>query len=226
MNLNLNIKKYIAEFIGTFVLVFVACGTAIVTGADTVATALAFGLVIVAMAYTIGNISGCHINPAVSVAMFLNGKLSLVDLIGYCVAQFAGATVASFVHFLYFDELIGDLCSYGANRIMDGGDAILTSLTVEIILTFIFVLVILVVTAKPELSNISGLLIGLTLTLVHLFGIGMTGTSVNPARSFGPALFATDAIGDYWLFLIAPLIGGVLAAFTYIYVFKKDEAQL
>ena len=221
----LNWKKYIAEFIGTFVLVFVACGTAIVTGASTVATALAFGLVIVAMAYTIGSISGCHINPAVSIAMFLSGKLSLIDLAGYVGAQFIGATAASFVHFLYFDEISGETCSYGANTIYSNGDGILTSLTLEIILTFIFVLVILVVTSKKEFSNISGMVIGLTLTLVHLFGINVTGTSVNPARSFGPALFAEGAIKDYWVFLIGPAIGAAAAAFLYIYLFKEKETQ-
>ncbi len=219
----LNWKKYIAELIGTFVLVFVACGTAIVTNASTVATALSFGLVIVAMAYTIGSISGCHINPAVSIAMFLNGKLSLIDLAGYVAAQFVGATAASFVHFLYFDEISLGTCSYGANAISSNGDGILTSLTLEIILTFIFVLVILVVTSKKEYSNISGMVIGLTLTLVHLFGIGVTGTSVNPARSFGPALFAEGAIKDYWVFLIGPAIGAAAAAFLYIYFFKNKE---
>ncbi len=219
-------KKYIAEFIGTFVLVFVACGTAIVTGANTVATALAFGLVIVAMAYTIGSISGCHINPAVSVAMFLNGKLSLIDLAGYVVAQFVGATAASFVHFLYFDEISMGACSYGANAISSNGDGILTSLTLEIILTFIFVLVIFVVTSKKEFSNISGIIIGLTLTLVHLFGINVTGTSVNPARSFGPALFADGAIKDYWVFLIGPVLGAVAAAFVYIYLLKDKEENV
>lgn len=222
--MTLNWKKYIAEFIGTFVLVFFACGTAIVSG-NYVAIALSFGLTIVAMAYTIGNISGCHINPAVSVAMFLNGKLPLNDLIGYVVAQFAGSFFASLTHFLMFKdiELYGeDKCTYGANFIFDN-DAILTTFILEIILTFVFVLVILVVTSKPELSNISGIIIGLTLTLVHLFGIGTTGTSVNPARSFGPAIFGHEAIGDYWVFLIAPLIGAVIAAFVYAPLFKNKE---
>ncbi len=224
----LNWKKYIAECIGTFVLVFIACGVAVLTNANIVATALAFGLVIVAMAYTIGHISGCHVNPAVSIAMFLTGKLSPIDLAGYVVAQFTGAATASFVHFLFFEELSNGTCNYGANYIYKNGrdDAILGSLMIEIILTFIFVLVILVVTNKPELSNISGMVIGLTLTLVHLIGIPMTGTSVNPARSFGPALFAEGAIGDYWVFFLAPAIGAAGAAFTYLFLFKENKKSL
>ncbi len=224
----LNWKKYIAECIGTFVLVFVACGVAVLTGANVVATALAFGLVIVAMAYTIGHISGCHINPAVSIAMFLTGKLSPIDLAGYVTAQFTGAITASFVHFLFFEEMSRGTCTYGANYIYSNGrdDAILGSLMIEIILTFIFVLVILVVTNKAELSNLAGMIIGLTLTLVHLIGIPLTGTSVNPARSFGPALFAEGAIADYWVFLIAPAIGAVGAAFTYIFLFREEKKSL
>lgn len=223
--MNLNLRKYIAEFIGTFVLVFFACGTAIVCG-DYTAIALAFGLVIVAMAYTIGNISGCHINPAVSLAMFLNGRLPLNDLIGYVAAQFAGGFVASLLHLICFNgtELEG---RFGANLVnLDNGDAILASLVIEIVLTFIFVLVILVVTTKPELSNVSGIIIGLTLTLVHLFGLGVTNTSVNPARSFGPAIFQENAIGDYWIFLIGPAIGAIAAAFAYGALFSNKRNTL
>ena len=220
----LNWKKYIAEFIGTFVLVFFACGTAIVSG-DYTAIALAFGLVIVAMAYTIGNISGCHINPAVSLAMFLNGRLPLNDLIGYVAAQFAGGFVASLLHLIVFTDTMFE-GRYGANGVYNGGDAILGSLVIEIILTFVFVLVVLVVTTKPELSNISGIIIGLALTLVHLFGIGTTGTSVNPARSFGPAIFQENAIGDYWVFLIGPAIGAIAAAFAYGALFTNKRNTL
>ena len=218
----LNWKKYIAEFIGTFVLVFIACGTALISG-NLVAIALAFGLSVVAMAYVIGNISGCHINPAVSIAMFINGKLALNDLIGYVVAQFAGAIAASLTHYLMFNELSGDACKYGANYIYNDGDSVFGSLAVEVILTFIFVLVVLVVSSKEELSKSSGIIIGSALTLVHLFGINLTGTSVNPARSFGPALFAEEAIGDYWVFLIGPAIGAVIAAFVYSAFFSKKN---
>ncbi len=224
--MNFNLKSYIAECIGTFVLVFVACGVAILTNTNIVATALAFGLVIVAMAYTIGHVSGCHINPAVSLAMFLTGKLSPIDFAGYVTAQFTGAVTASFMHFLFFDDLSRGTCTYGANYIYNGGDAILGSLMIEIILTFIFVLVIMVVTNKPELSNVSGIIIGLTLTLVHLMGIPMTGTSVNPARSFGPALFAEGAFADYWVFLFAPAIGAAGAAFVYLFLFKENKKTI
>lgn len=209
-----SLKKYIAEFIGTFVLVFFACGVAAIVGCDTpggyVATALAFGLVIVAMAYSIGNISGCHINPAVSIAMLVSGKMTVKDFIGYVIAQFAGATAgaALLCYFVDGNEVLGQ------NGLFD--DDILKSLLIEIVLTFVFVLAILGVTSKVENGNIAGLVIGLSLTLVHLFGIPFTGTSVNPARSFGPALLAGgSALGDVWVFIVAPLIGGVLAALVY-----------
>ncbi len=205
-------RKYFAEFIGTFVLVFFACGTASVLGCDKnkvdpayLLTALAFGLVIVAMAYSIGNVSGCHINPAVSIAMFATGKLSFIDLIGYVAAQFAGA-IAGAAALIPFKG-----GSFGENSLFKG-DAIL-SLVIEAILTCVFVLAILGVTSKIENGAVSGLVIGLTLTLVHIFGIHFTGTSVNPARSFGPALFAGgEALSNVWVFIVAPLFGGILAA--------------
>lgn len=217
-----NIKKYAAEFFGTFVLVLVACGTAMNGGSHT-SVALAFGLVIVAMAFTIGNISGCHINPAVSVAMFLDGQLSLQDLLGYIVAQFAGATAGAGV----LAAVAGDTealfgCANG--YINAGGDErIFASFAVEVLLTFIFVFVIMRVTAKAETAKYAGLYIGAALTLVHLVGIGFTGTSVNPARSFGPAVFAGGAaLEQYWVFLIAPLVGGALAAFAARYLKKEN----
>ena len=204
-----SLKKYVAECIGTFVLVFFACGTAAVVGCDTpagyLAVAIAFGLVIVAMAYSIGNVSGCHINPAVSIAMLVAGKMTLKDFIGYVVAQFIGATVgaAAMIPFLGMD------CGFGANALFE--ESIGKSLAIEVILTFVFVLAILGVTSKVENGTVAGLVIGLSLTLVHLLGIGFTGTSVNPARSFGPALFS-GSIGTVWVFVVAPLAGGVLAA--------------
>ena len=218
-------KKYLAEFIGTFVLVFFACGTAVVLGCDTgkvdaayIMTALAFGLVIVAMAYSIGNISGCHINPAVSIAMLINGKLSVADFAGYVVAQFAGATAgaAALIPF------VGTGTSLGANGLFDGN--IVLSLVIEAILTCVFVLAILGVTSKTENGAVAGLVIGLTLTLVHIFGIHFTGTSVNPARSFGPALFAGgEALANVWVFIVAPLVGGAVAAL--IYKFLSTEKK-
>ena len=212
-----SIRKYIAEFIGTFVLVLFACGTAAMTGCSTTSfdtayllTALAFGLVIVAMAYSIGNISGCHINPAVSIAMLISGKLSVKDFIGYVAAQFLGAIAGAGV----LMAIIGTERGLGANGLFEGD--ILKSLIVEIILTFVFVIAILGVTSKVENGRVAGLVIGLTLTLVHIFGIAFTGTSVNPARSFGPALFVGgDALANVWVFIVAPLVGGALAAVVY-----------
>ncbi|MBQ4060204.1 MAG: aquaporin [Lachnospiraceae bacterium] len=216
------LKKCTAEFIGTFVLVFFACGTAAVVGCSAengtgyLLTALAFGLVIVAMAYSIGNISGCHINPAVSIAMLVSGKLSVKDFIGYLIAQFAGATAGAAVLMAF----VGKESGLGANALYEGNIAL--SILIEIILTFVFVIAILGVTSKIENGAVSGIVIGLTLTLVHILGISFTGTSVNPARSFGPALFVGgDALTNVWVFLVAPLVGGVLAALVYKFLDSK-----
>ena len=219
-------KKYIAEFIGTFVLVFFACGTAVVVGcngaegnAAYLLTALAFGLVIVAMAYSIGNVSGCHINPAVSIAMLVSGKMDVKDFAGYVIAQFAGATAGAGCLKLVLGEKAGQL---GTNGLFNGNVG--ASLIIEVILTFVFVLAILGVTSKPEYGKVAGLVIGLSLTLVHILGIAFTGTSVNPARSFGPALFVGgDALANVWVFLCAPLVGGVLAALCW--KFLSDEKK-
>ncbi|MBO4467722.1 MAG: aquaporin [Clostridia bacterium] len=219
------LKKYLAEFIGTLVLVLFACGAAAVLGCNTAKadaayfmTAAAFGLVIVAMAYSIGNISGCHINPAVSIAMFVNGKMKAGDFIGYVIAQFAGATTGAAILW----ALLGSKESLGQNGLYKG-DAWL-SLLVEIILTFVFVLAILGVTSRVENSSVAGLVIGLTLTLVHIFGIHFTGTSVNPARSFGPAILSGSTEG-LWVFIVAPLIGGVLAALCYRFLDGKGKEE-
>lgn len=219
-----SIKKYAAEFIGTFVLVVFACGTAAVVNCQTdlansayLLTALAFGLVIVAMAYSIGNVSGCHINPAVSIAMLVSGRMTIVDFIGYVVAQFAGATAGAAV----LRGILGAKSSLGANGIFMGTKTGISFL-VEVILTFVFVLAILGVTSKKEYSSIAGVVIGLTLTLVHIFGIHFTGTSVNPARSFGPAILSGNTAG-LWVFILAPLVGGVLAALCYMLLAGKEK---
>lgn len=218
-------KKYVAEFIGTFVLVLFACGAAAVLGCTTgsadvayALTALAFGLVIVAMAYSIGNVSGCHINPAVSLAMFISKKLTAIDFAGYVVAQVLGAIAGSAVLKL----VTGGDYGYGANGLYNGDVAI--SLVVEVILTCVFVLTILGVTSKAEYSNVAGLVIGFTLTLVHIFGIHFTGTSVNPARSLGPAIFAGgDALADVWVFIVGPLLGGAIAACLWMFLGKEKK---
>ena len=219
-----SIKKYVAEAIGTCVLVLVGCGTAMITGGAIITTALAFGLVIVGMAYCIGNISGCHINPAVSFAVWLNKGMSNRDFGCYVASQFAGSLIGTALLRLIFG--LGDIedltkgdndWGMGANTLAGVGDNILAGLIVEIILTFIFVMVILGVTSKKaNHGSFGGLIIGLSLTMVHILGIGLTGTSVNPARSLWPAVFAMgDAIAQVWIFILAPLAGAALAAFTY-----------
>lgn len=224
------LKKFCAEFIGTFVLVFVACGTAVVLECSTdrmgayLMTAMAFGLVIVAMAYSIGNVSGCHINPAVSLGVLLTGGMSVKEFVIYLIAQFTGATVgAAALGLIVVDGFNTPL---GTNGLYN--NSWLRSCGIEIALTFIFVLVILGVTSKKKYEKCAGLVIGFTLTLVHIFGIYFTGTSVNPARSFGPALikaFAGDpsALSVYWVFLVAPLIGGALAALVFKFIIKAKE---
>ncbi len=215
-------KKYLAEFIGTLVLVLFACGTAAVVGCSAengtgyLLTALAFGLVIVAMAYSIGNVSGCHINPAVSIAMLISGKLSVKDFIGYLVAQFAGATAGAALLMAF----VGKDSGLGANGLYQGNIGL--SLLIEVILTFVFVLAILGVTSKESNGAVAGIVIGLSLTLVHILGISFTGTSVNPARSFGPALLVGgDALKNVWVFIVAPLVGGALAALVYKFLDTK-----
>ena len=209
-----DIKKYLAEFIGTLVLVLFACGVAGQTcapaneGSGYLITALAFGLVIVAMAYSIGNVSGCHINPAVSIAMLVNKKISVKDFFGYIVAQFLGAIAGAAI----LNLIVQDSTKLGCNALYNGNAWL--SFLIEVILTFVFVIAILGVTSKSSNGNIAGLVIGGALVLVHLLGIAFTGTSVNPARSFGPALIAGNLSG-IWVFLLAPLVGGVLAAVIY-----------
>ena len=221
-----DLKKYLAEFIGTAVLVGVACGVAgqvcDVGGAGHLMTALAFGLVIVAMAYSIGNISGCHINPAVSIAMLISKKMSVKDFCGYVIAQFLGATAgAGLLYALVRDNTkLGANGLYGANAMTEQAGSVWLSFAIEVVLTFIFVLAILGVTSKESNSSVAGLVIGGALVLVHLIGIPFTGTSVNPARTFGPALFA-GTLSTYWVFLLAPLVGGALAAVVYRFLSKE-----
>lgn len=229
-------KKYIAEFIGTLVLVVFGCGSAVAANTllgnagqgsvplafSTLLIAFAFGLSIVAMAYSIGNISGCHINPAVSLAMFISKKLDAKDFGGYLAAQFAGGIAGAAILVVIF----GSNASLGTNGFgeasalgVNAGIAFL----VEVILTFVFITAILGVTSKTENASTTGLVIGLSLTLVHILGIPFTGTSVNPARSFGPALLAGGAaLSQVWVFILAPLVGAALAAVVYNYLAKEN----
>ncbi|MBQ9197788.1 MAG: MIP family channel protein [Clostridia bacterium] len=222
-------KKYLAECIGTMTLVVLGCGTAMLVGCNAAAgggyilTAFAFGLTIVAMAYSIGNISGCHINPAVSLAMLIRGDLSVKDFIGYVIAQCAGALIGAALLALIFQlGGVADMTGgFGANGLAGVNGSGIAGLLVEIVLTFIFVTAILGVTSsKQKHGSFAGLVIGLTLVVVHILGIGLTGTSVNPARSFGPALVAaiggnSEPLRALWVFIAGPFIGSALAACVY-----------
>ncbi len=214
------LKKYMAEVIGTAILVLFGCGTAVISGGNLVATALAFGLAIVAAAYAIGDISGCHVNPAVSLAMFIRGKLSAKEFGGYVLAQIVGALIGSGLLYAIL-SLAGGIGTenLGANGFGEGYGLELNvwgALIVEIVLTFVFIYTILGVTSDKSKGHMAGIVIGLTLTFVHLIGIGLTGTSVNPARSLAPALLlGGTALSQVWVFVVAPLVGSALAAFTY-----------
>lgn len=222
-------KKFIAEFIGTLVLVVMGCGTAMLVGCSAAVgsgyllTALAFGLVIVGMAYCVGNISGCHINPAVSLGVLLSGGMKAKEFCSYVIAQILGALAGAGLLFAIFE--LGNVTDmtggFGSNGLAGVGESPIAGLLVEIVLTFIFVLTILGVTSKKaKHGSFGGLIIGLTLTLVHILGIGLTGTSVNPARSIGPAIMAAidgnaDPLAALWVFIVGPLVGAALAACTY-----------
>lgn len=214
------VKKMLCECIGTAVLVLFGCGTAVFVGcADTggiLTTALAFGLSIVAMAYVIGNVSGCHINPAVSLSMALRGKMSWKEFFAYVVAQIAGAFAGAGLLYAIASMSAGEagvtaLGTNGFGNIGMGG-----AFLVEVILTFVFIYLINGVTSDPTKSNCAGLMIGLTLTFVHILGIPLTGTSVNPARSLAPAvILGGEALSQVWVFIVAPFLGSALAAFAY-----------
>jgi len=222
-------KKYVAECIGTMVLVVLGCGTAMLVGCDAVngggyiLTALAFGLVIVGMAYCIGNISGCHINPAVTLGVFMSGGISKKDFGGYVISQCIGSVIGSGILAAIFGlgGVTDKTGGFGANGLDGVHGSIIAGLLVECFLTFVFVLTILGVTSKKaKHGSFGGLIIGLTLVLVHILGIGLTGTSVNPARSLGPAIFAavygnSAPIAQLWVFIVGPLLGASLAAVCY-----------
>lgn len=235
--MNSLLKKAIAECLGTFVLVFAACGVAAFTGGSLVATSLAFGLVIVAMAYSVGRISGCHINPAVSLGCLIAKRMSLIEFFVYVAAQIVGGFLGALALFGFAKmagvNLAGDACNLAFNFAAQGLTAgtIISSLLVEIILTFIFVYVILNVTADNSgAGKKAGLIIGLTLTLVHLIGINFTGTSVNPARSIATALGSlifngkSEPLAQVWMFIVGPLVGALLAALVFGLLHKEEKA--
>ena len=211
-------KKYFAECVGTFVLTLLGCGTAMFLGCNTpagvVGTAIAFGLSVIAMAYTIGGVSGCHINPAITFGIALAGRMSWKDACGYWCGQIIGAIIAGAILLLLTNvvaapDLTGGLGTNGVANAGGAGGALL----VECLATFLFVLVVLGTTdPKVGAGNLAGLAIGLSLILIHLVCINLTGTSVNPARSIGPALFAGgEALKNVWVFILGPMVGGALA---------------
>ncbi|QWH94172.1 MIP/aquaporin family protein [Bacillus mycoides] len=220
------LKKTIAEFIGTFVLVLFGTGVAVIGGGiegiGTLGIAMAFGLSIVAMAYSIGTISGCHINPAVSIAMFINKRMNAMELSYYLLAQILGGLLgtATLVTILRSAKL--PLDNLGQNSF--GTLGLSGAFLVEFILTFVFVLVIVAVTGKKGSSSLAGLVIGFTLVLIHLLGIPLTGTSVNPARSIAPALFAGgEALSQLWVFIVAPILGGIVAAIVGKFILNTEK---
>jgi aquaporin Z len=214
-----NVKKYVAEMIGTCVLVTLGCGTAMLVGCDAkngggyILTALAFGLVIVGMAYCVGNISGCHINPAITLGCFLSGRMSAKDCGMYMLFQVIGAFIGSLLLYILTENVPG-LEGTGAND-LQANVSVLGGLLADVIFTCVFVLVVLGATAKTNgaTNNFAGLAIGLSLILVHLVCIRYTGTSVNPARSIAPAVFqGGTALANLWIFIVGPFVGGACAA--------------
>lgn len=222
-------KKYICEFIGTLMLVLFGCGVAVLTEAEVFTTALAFGLSIVVIYYSIGNISGCHLNPAVSFAMFVSGKMKGSEFIKYVIAQVLGAIAGALLLALLLNNIssIGDFkeTNMGVNSYGGFGVTMFGAFIIETILTFIFILTILGVTSDKKNKNIAGIVIGLALVFVHLLGIKITGTSVNPARSIGPAIvLGGDSLKQVWLFILAPLFGSALASVTYKFLaYEKNK---
>lgn len=218
-------KKYIAELIGTMVLVLFGCGSAAIAGTilGNLGIALAFGLSIVAMAYVIGDISGCHVNPAVSIGMWIDGRMETKDLVMYIIFQCIGAIIgiALLAAIINSAPVLGGYAATGLGQNGFGsassvGLDVVGAILVEIILTFVFVFTVLGVTKKAENSAVAGIVIGLTLAFVHILGIPLTGTSVNPARSLAPALFlGGQALQQVWVFILAPIVGAVIAGLLY-----------
>ena len=225
-------KKYFAECVGTFVLTFLGCGAAVALGcgsdtASIVGTALAFGLAVIAMAYTIGGISGCHINPAITLGCFLTKRISAKDCAMYMIFQVIGAFIGSALLFAFVSSATTGFegTTTGANTVAGAGTQI-AGLIVEIVLTCVFVLVVLGATAKTNgaTNNFAGLAIGLSLILIHFVGIHYTGTSVNPARSIAPAVFeGGQSLTDLWVFIVGPFVGACLAAIIWKIVEPKEE---
>ncbi len=230
-------KKYFAEFLGTMILVVFACGIAMFShnessdAASYIIISLGFGLTLMACVYLFGDISGCHINPAVSIAMLVDGRMSFVEFVGYVISQFLGgiAGAAILIGFAGGNKVALGANALSTNLLGNGTEvSVLLGFIVEIVLTCLFVYTVLCVSAKSDFKG-AGLVIGLALALVHMLGLPFTGTSVNPARSFGPSMFSSIITGDstyisqVWIFICAPLVGGILAALLYRILNKHAE---
>jgi len=226
-------KKYLAELLGTFVLVFVGTGSAVVAGKSVgfLGIALAFGISVLVMVYAIGPISGCHINPAITIAMLADKKIGSKDAALYIVAQCIGAVIASLLLLAVMTGLPGyDLATNGLGQngygiASPGGFSLASGFIAEVIFTFIFLMVIFGATSRAAPAGFAGLAIGLSLAMIHIACIPITGTSVNPARSLGPALVAGGtALSQLWMFILAPVIGALIAAFVWRYLFEEKSA--
>lgn len=225
-------KKYFAEFVGTMFLVLLACGSAVFAGPviGGLGIGLCFGLVLVCLCYAIGGISGCHVNPAVSLAVWVNGGMSGKDFIGYVISQFLGAALGAL--FLFWAVKICPEFNFGGTTVNTEGNYYLATnvlqgnatpgmaVLLEALLTFFFVFVVLGATSKTGTPALAGVAIGLALGLVNIVGIPVDNCSVNPARSFGPALFDPAAFSDFWIMVVGPVLGACVAAFTWK-IFKK-----
>lgn len=225
-------KRYISELIGTMVLVLFGCGSAAIAGTvlGNLGIAMAFGLSIVAMAYVIGDISGCHINPAVSIGMWIDGRMEVKDLVMYIIFQCIGAIIGTALLAVLINSA-PSLGGYMATGLGQNGFGAASSvginlygaLITEIILTFVFVFTVLGVTRSEKTSVVAGIVIGLTLAFVHILGIPLTGTSVNPARSLAPALFMGGvALQQVWVFIVAPIIGAVIAGLAHKTLYTEE----
>ena len=226
-------QKYLAELLGTFVLVFIGTGAAIIAGKTlgVLGIAFAFGIAVLVMVYAIGPISGCHINPAITIAMLVNGKIASKDAIVYIIVQCVGAVIASALLLLImtgcptYSLATNGLGASGFGTASGGGFSMAACFVTEMILTFIFLMVIFGATSRNAPAGFAGIAIGLSLFIIHLFGILVSGASVNPARSLGPALIVGGlALSQVWLYIVAPIIGAVIAALVWKFLFEEQTA--